>query len=352
MTDRDTPSPADIERDPTYLKAAEWFVRLQSPDVSIEDTLAWQSWLGECPENAGAFARIEELGQVLRSAPATLAAPVSRRELVRDRYDGSVPLKDWKRRRGLHRTWRVITLAASLAGIALAVVSWSSPPRTNTFATAIGQTRSVVLVEGSTIALGGDTRIEVTLSDRVRTVELTKGEALFTVAKNATRTFKVRAGHATIVAVGTAFNVQRVSDRAIVSVTEGRVLVEPVARFLPVAVLHEFEPKLRAVHLDAGQQTTAGSAGIEEPTEVEDPAAATAWQTGRLAFHLQPLRYVLEDVNRYARKPIVLEGDDLGSLVITGTVERGNINGWVRSLERAFDLQAREEADRIVIRAR
>jgi transmembrane sensor len=117
-------------------------------------------------------------------------------------------------------------------------------------------------------------------------------------------------------------------------------------------VLREFKPNLRTVRLDAGQQTTAGSAGIAEPSQVEDPAAATAWQSGRLAFHLQPLRYVLEDVNRYASKPIVLEGATLGALVITGTVERENITGWVSSLERVFDLEAIEENDRIVIRAR
>jgi transmembrane sensor len=192
----------------------------------------------------------------------------------------------------------------------------------------------------------------VVLSKKTRNVELMKGEALFKVAKDASRPFKVRAGDATVVAVGTAFDVQRDSDRAIVSVTEGRVLVEPAADFLPVYVLREFKPNLRTVRLDAGQQTTAGSAGIEEPSKVEDPAAATAWQTGRLAFHLQPLRYVIEDVNRYSSKPIVLEGAGLGSLVITGTVERANISGWVGSLERAFDLEAVEEADRIVIRAR
>jgi ferric-dicitrate binding protein FerR (iron transport regulator) len=61
---------------------------------------------------------------------------------------------------------------------------------------------------------------------------------------------------------------------------------------------------------------------------------------------------VIEDVNRYARKPIVLAGDNVGALVITGTVERENIAGWVKSLERAFDLQATEEADQITLRAR
>lgn len=142
----------------------------------------------------------------------------------------------------------------------------------------------------------------------------------------------------------------RDSDRAVVSVTEGRVVVKPATGLLPESLMQEFKPKLRSVRVSAGQQTTAGSAGIEEPTKMEDPA--TGWEVGHLAFRLQPLRYVLEDVNRYAHKPIVLETESMGSLVITGTVERENIGGWVKSLEHAFDLQATEEADQIVLRAR
>ena len=80
--------------------------------------------------------------------------------------------------------------------------------------------------------------------------------------------------------------------------------------------------------------------------------AATGWQIGHLVFRLQPLRYVVEDVNRYARKPIVLESDSVGALMITGTVERENIPGWIKSLERAFDLQVTEDADQITLRAR
>jgi hypothetical protein len=42
----------------------------------------------------------------------------------------------------------------------------------------------------------------------------------------------------------------------------------------------------------------------------------------------------------------------MGTLVITGTVERENIGGWVTSLEYAFDFQGTEQADQIVLRAR
>jgi transmembrane sensor len=349
MTNPTNPIPADVERDPTHLAAAEWFVRLHSPDGSVEETLAWQGWMRESPYHAQAFARIEEVSQVLRSVPPPPAVPASR--LAGDRYDASIPLKDWKQPAAVRWPWVTLALAAVCAGIVVSTIFWKTPTP-NTFKTAVGENRLVTLSDGSTISLGGDTRVAVVISQRERTIELMKGEALFKVAKDATRPFKVRAGNATVVAIGTAFNVQRDSDRAIVSVTEGRVLVEPAADFLPVSLLQEFKPNLRTVRLDAGQQTTAGSMGIAEPSQVEDPAAATSWQSGRLAFHLQPLRYVLEEVNRYAAKPIVLEGGGLGALEITGTVERENIAGWVGSLERAFDLQAVEEDDRIVIRAR
>jgi transmembrane sensor len=346
MTDQGMPL-IDSDRDPTHLAAADWLVRLQSTDVSIEDTLAWQAWLNENPTNAQAFARIEEISHVLRDVPAPSA--VSALQFARDRYDASVPIKDWNQPQA-RRRWTAIAVAASFALVTLTFLFWKTPPAANTFSTAIGEHRNVALSDGSTIALGADTHITVALSEKERNIELTKGEALFTVAKDAARPFKVHAGDATIVAVGTSFNVERDSDRAVVSVTEGRVVVEPVSHFLPVSVLHEFKPKLRSVHLDAGQQTTAGSAGIEEPTKMEN--TATDWQSGHLAFHLQPLRYVLEDVNRYARKPIVLATDNVGALVITGTVERENIPGWVKSLERAFDLQATEEADQITLRVR
>jgi transmembrane sensor len=346
MTDRGKSLPIDVARDPAHLAAADWLVRLQSTAVSIEDTLAWQAWLSADPANARAFARLEEISQVLRDVPAPSA--VSARQFARDRYDASVPIKDWKQRHA-PRTWVALAVAASFA-IFLTVVFWKTAPPGNSFATLIGETRDVALADGSTITLGGDTRIEVRLSDKQRNIELIKGEALFVVAKDAARPFKVHAGDATVVAVGTAFNVERDSDRSVVSVTEGRVVVEPVTHFLPAFVLQEFEPKLRSVRLNVGQQTTAGSAGIEEPTKMVD--AATGWQIGHLAFHLQPLRYVLEDVNRYARKPIVLENEHMGELMITGTVERGNITGGVKSLERAFDLQATEDTDQITLSPR
>ena len=321
MVEPRMPLSHEIESDPLHLAAADWFVRLQSTDLSLEETLAWQVWLHESPANAEAFARIEAISNALRDVPAPVA--VTTDLLERDRYDASVPIGDWKPRAARRWPWAALGVAASFALVALGFAFLQTPAESNAFETAIGENRSVTLADGSIVALGGDTRIEVALSKNVRAIELARGEALFK---------------------------ERDSDRAVVSVTEGKVVVNPAGSLLPVSLLQEFKPKLRSVRVSAGQQTTAGSAGIEEPTKMEDPA--TGWQIGHLAFHLQPLRYVLEDVNRYAPKHIVLESESMGALVITGTVEKENIGGWIKSLEHAFDLQATEEADQIVLRAR
>ncbi len=343
----------ETEKDPTHLAAADWLVRLQNPEVTLEETLAWQAWVHESEQHAQAFARVEAVSQLLREvrAPKNL----SPRELARDQYDASIPLKEW---RAPLRQGRMVAIAASLAALACtltialqfsAALPWGHAGA-DVMTTAVGENRTISLSDGSRIVLGGDTRIAVALTPRLREIELSRGEALFTVARDATRPFKVHAGDATVVALGTEFNVRRGRNHAVVAVTEGRVRVEPVTYLVPVALLREFKPKLRAVNLSAGQQTMAGSAGIEAATRIEDLAAATSWRSGQLTFRLQPLSDVLEDVNRYTAKRIVLDDDSLGSLLITGMVTRENVRGWIESLERGFALDAVEEGDRIVLK--
>src|SRR5688572_4438375 len=82
------------DEDPIHLTAMEWFTRLEDPEVSLEDTLAWQEWMQADAKHAQAFARIEELSQALRGVrspprPRALA-------LALDRYDASVPLSQWQ----------------------------------------------------------------------------------------------------------------------------------------------------------------------------------------------------------------------------------------------------------------
>ncbi len=125
MAEQHMPFSLEIENDPVHLAAADWFVRLQSTEVSLEETLAWQAWIHENPSNAEAFARIEEISQALRDVPAPAAVPADL--LARDRYDASVPIGDWKPRRAQRWPWAALGVAASFALVALVFAFWKTP---------------------------------------------------------------------------------------------------------------------------------------------------------------------------------------------------------------------------------
>src|SRR5579864_6596809 len=121
----------EIENDPRHLAAADWFVRLQSTEVSLEETLAWQAWMHEDPANAEAFARIEEISHALCDVPAPAAVPAAR--LARDRYDASVPIGEWKPRQTRRWPWAALGVAASFGLVALVLAFWKTPVDSSSF---------------------------------------------------------------------------------------------------------------------------------------------------------------------------------------------------------------------------
>ena len=342
------------DTDPVFAAATEWMVRVHDPDVTPETLIAWQSWMREDPAHAEAFRRMENLDELLHAVPRLpMASP---REIARDSYEGSVPIRLWTRRPGqLVPRW-ALAASALLVAVALALLGatligrFSSDRGTMVIATRIGQNRAVRLADGSIVTLGGDSRVAVNFHPRERDIDLLHGEAFFKVAHNPQRPFKVVAGHAVVVAVGTQFDVRRDSDQVIVDVVEGRVVVLPRSPAFPIALLHAFRPRLAAVSVGAGEQTSVDSVEIAPPSEIPDPEGATSWQSGRLAFRMQPLRDVLQQINRYSSKPIVIGDADIAAMTVTGTVVGGNVSGWVASLHSALGIKAQDEGDRIVLR--
>ncbi len=360
----ETPPDGIPDADPVFAAATEWMVRVHDPDVTPESLIAWQSWMHADPAHAEAFRRMEHLDELLRAVPRPPS--VSPREMARDSYEGAVPIRLWlrrpgPRRPGLRRPGQLLprwALAASLliATIAMALLGaaaigrWRSDRGTTVIATRIGENRAVHLADGSIVTLGGDSRVVVDFRPRERDIDLVRGEAFFRVAHNPHRPFKVAAGGAVVVAVGTQFDVRRDTDHVVVDVVEGRVLVLPRSRAFPIALLHAFRPRLAAVSVGAGEQTFVDSMEIEPPSQIPDPADAISWQSGRLVFRTQSLGEVLQQINRYSSKPIVIADPEIARMKVTGTVVGGNVSGWVASLHSAFGLAAQDEGNTIVLR--
>jgi transmembrane sensor len=349
----------DVEHDPIYAAAAEWFTRMQQPDLSVEDTLEWQRWKSSDSRNAHAYASIEELWQKFGALP--VAPLVTAEALAEDQYDGSVSVSRWRamsRRTRPHVfTRRLLAIAAtvllfSIAGVLMTVGNPfdAASRQRQVIETAIAQTRSVRFPDGSLVQLGAHTQIEVSFRPSLRQITLIRGEAFFSVAKDRARPFVVRAGSAEVTAVGTEFNVRRSNDRVVVAVIEGRVLVQPMKPVVPLPWTSLTARAGSAASVKAGQRTVVDRTGTAATGALTNPAEALEWQHGKLAFESEPLRYVLNDVNRYAKKPIIVADEDIASLKITGTVAENNIEGWIASLASAFGIHAEENESQIVLR--
>jgi transmembrane sensor len=318
------------EDDPIHIAASDWFTRLQDPDVTQEETLEWHRWMSVDERHAEAFARIEEI------------------------WNDSWELLG--KRRGRVSARRGWALAASLAAVAILttlfvsrdVLPWLGGT-TQTVATLIGENRSLRLSDGSQVTLGGGSRLRVSMAAKSRDLRLLQGEAFFVVAKDPARPFAVDAGEVTVLAVGTQFNVRRGVDRVDVAVIEGQVMVMPDTPANPLAWLRSTPQPRSPMRLAIGQRTTIDAAGLHSTAPSPDADSATSWQAGQLVFRQEPLREVVANVNRYAPKPIVIEGA-IAQLQFTGTVLSGSVPGWIASLESAFDIEAHEESERIVLR--
>jgi len=215
------------------------------------------------------------------------------------------------------------------------------------FITAVGQQRTVVLSDGSTVQLNTNSQLEIDYSRDKRIIRLLKGEAYFNVAKNKHRPFYVYAGDGLVQAIGTAFNVRlKLFDAIEVTVEEGVVALVSLAKKEPVTSknLDVFpssttETKTVLAKLSAGQSTTFGHT-VEKIKQIQTPALnrKLAWRQGVLVYENVPLRKVIDDVSRYTNITIEIADPSLRSLPIAGHFRVGEIEALFDSLEITFGL--------------
>jgi transmembrane sensor len=219
-----------------------------------------------------------------------------------------------------------------------------------TYETGVGTVKDVHLDDGSNITLSGQTKLLVTYTKRVRSVRLIQGEAWFKVAHDLQWPFIVQAGKGDIRAVGTAFLVTRDSDRVVVTVTEGTVTVTatppPAKKHSPGAAVVRVP-----VRVTRGEEVSYRDNGTMASTVTADARAATAWTRGRLVFDNEPLRYVVESVNRYFPGHISVS-PSAGQLRFSGVIFDRDIQDWLDGLSEAFPVIVSDHGASICVRMR
>jgi transmembrane sensor len=235
------------------------------------------------------------------------------------------------------RVWGALAAAVLIAVVLKPVLVDS--PIVEAHATAIGERRDIQLSDGSTIYLNTDTAVSVSFTRGSRSARVEKGEALFEVAADTKRPFDVTVGDRHVRVVGTAFNILRQGGGLAVAVKHGIVQVRA-------------EPdsgKGGALKLLAGDQYMGRDGSSEYKLAKIDPATVAAWQQGGLLFNDAPLSQVVADLNRYFRRPVVVQEADVGNLRFSGILKIDDQISMLRRLESFLPIAVQEGEDKVVL---
>lgn len=352
-------SPRKVEDDRRLAeRAAEWLGIMQSPTPAERGEFA--EWLTASPRHAEEFLFVTALHEQLGHTPIENFEPV-RAALARASAN-VVPLSmqpaedlapfttvNSPERRVPRRHWR-LGIAAALACVTLgaATLTWWMSQRGPTYATAIGEQRTIRLDDGSSVELNTDSRVRVSFSAGAREVRLLQGEALFSIQRDPRRPFRVLTDTAVVQAVGTQFNVYRQDGGATtVSVVEGRVRVTPLDS-------KQKSPAPADTALDAGEEARIDPDGaMKRQRSPEGVAHSVAWREQRLVFLSDTLKNVAAEFNRYNRHPhILIQDENAGARRYSGVFNSNDPQSLIQFLREDAELELLERDGELLIRAR
>ncbi|HEU4486430.1 MAG TPA: FecR domain-containing protein [Povalibacter sp.] len=343
---------ADTQRSRAAHEAAEWLTVLAEEDSARQHD-AFLAWLRASTLHVEEFLRLSALDHRLRRRSVWPDDSVD--ELVAAvRIPGVTSIHD---ARGTAAPAPAAALhpaprwAAAIAAIALFAVPLYMLDRWHenefgamTYVTAVGEQRSITLPDGSVVDLNSRSRLRARYTEHDRQIDLSAGEAIFKVAKNPQRPFRVRVGNTEIVAVGTAFNVDAHEARTVVTVLEGRIRVLN----LPETSAPNAGPPPE-VEAGRGEQVVV-TRNQAAPTVMQvDPVKAVAWTQRRLIFDNTPLAEVATEFARYHSRTIRVNSASLRDRRITGVFDANDPASLIEFLrtDHAINVETDDQGWRL-----
>ena len=344
-------------------QAADWLVANdEGPDAREAAALA--AWLKASPLHVEEFLHVSVIARDLREArayPEYALENVLARARTED--DTSVRRPLWVQtgariRIMSSRRWlaAAVTMAA-VVGLSFGLPSlWRVRPLAPVpaaagttalhVATDHGEQLSRRLADNSVVNLNADSAVTIRFSKTERLVTLTSGQAEFEVAHDPARAFRVLAGSAEVVAIGTQFDVRLQEDATVVTVLEGRVAVGPSPTMGRGTNVNDAP---RYVQVSADQQIRVTAAEWPATPVSVDAQHTVAWLHREVVFDHEPLVRVAAEFNRYAPKPIEIATPTLRNLQISGAFATDDTDAFLAFLRTVKGVRVEVTPTRIQV---
>jgi len=321
-------------------EAAFWSQRLKG--AGNFDQTGFDQWLAADERHAEALMQVDTANAYVEenlNAPELLLMRSD--ALQRAHRSGA---SRWKT--GSEAVTRRVILSGAAASIAAAVGAGALFWRpTTSYATGVGEQRTVTLADNSRVFLDANSQLRVVMSNEVRRIDLLTGRAHFEVAKDSARPFSVHADDKIVTAVGTAFTVEYRQQTVAVTLVEGRILVkEQAVGNLPKVLTGDVKPSQQLVMV----------AGMDTPELVDkvDLQRNMGWRDGTLNFDDERLEDVAGRMNDYSKTRIIIDGSAAKGLKVSGTFRAGETGAFVEAIESYYPVRAETDGDTVIIRAR
>ena len=342
-------------------EAAIWFVRNRAKAVSAQERAAFGLWLKSSPMHVEEYLKTAVIARDLHAA-IDPSHPDFKSWLEDAQADDNVTsLVPWNRHQsqnlevqaGRLKRFRPIAAIAATILMVIAGVLWLQRdgerfglPRR--FVTVHAEQGSWLLPDGTSMSLNSDSAVTVRYNAHERVIEVERGQALFHVAHERARRFRVIAGEAGVIAVGTEFDVFRKSGSTQVTVVEGKVAV--FSGEAPGMTTSAVLPP-RTLSVGAGEQIQVTDHSPPVRASAVNVRQAVAWVQRQVAFTERPLGEIAAEFNRYGAVPIIVQSERLRELPISGIFNAYDTDSFVAFIGRLDGVEIDRTPQRILVRA-
>ena len=345
-------------------QARDWLVANDDGPLDAEQSAALAAWLKASPVHVEEFLGVSVIARDLREARSDPEYSLET-VLARARAQDDTPVQPlWPRvvtavRELPSRRW--LTAAATMAAVVVLSLGlfslWNGRPIAHVsalgattalhFETRHGEQLSRRLPDNSVLHLNTDSAVTIRFGKTERLVTLTSGQAEFEVAHDPERAFRVFAGAAEVVAIGTKFDVRLEGDATVVTVVEGREAVGPSPLLKKLGPQSGQNHPPRLVQLGADQQIRVAEGEWPATPATVDVQRTTAWLHRQIVFEEEPLERVAAEFNRYAPKPIEIVTPALRNLQISGVFATDDTEAFIAFLRSLKGVRVEVTATRI-----
>jgi len=320
---------ADFVDDPDFRR---WVL-----EARPEDVRHWEAWLRQHPDRRSL---VEEAREIVLGIPARpLPAEEAAKAAVWAQIEAVMRRQILPARTRALRAWTVAASILLLLGSGGLFWWLVQAPSYQTIATAYGETREVVLPDGSQVTLNAHSSLRYLDSwaeSATREVWL-EGEAFFSVEKSPEgKAFRVYSSDLKVEVLGTEFNVRQRGAETEVTLEEGSVELSHLA-------------SRQKVRLVPGEQAIYAGKGATIETRTTAVENHSAWRDHLLVFDEMPMGEVAQRIEETFGMPVVVQTEALQKRTLSGRISTADLEVMLEALSLTFSLQIETREDTIFL---